>query len=197
MPAMPVTVASLRGAAVGAGVEEVFEHAQLAVPADERRLQAFDPLRTAAGGHHLQGAVQRQRLGLSLEHVGPGRLVAHGGVGGTARRLPDEHRARCRHRLDPARRVHEVARHQALAVGAEVDRRFTGEDPGTQAQVRSTEVLPHRADRGNELQGRAHRPLRVVLVGDRRTPDGHHRIADELLHDSAVADHDRARQTSK
>jgi hypothetical protein len=36
-------------------------------------------------------------------------------------------------------------------------------------------------------EGRAHRPLRVVLVGDRGAEDRHHRVADELLDRAAEA----------
>ena len=43
-------------------------------------------------------------------------------------------------------------------------------------------LLVELVDRGEDPQRRAHRALRIVLVGDRRTEDGHHRVADELLH---------------
>ena len=43
---------------------------------------------------------------------------------------------------------------------------------------------PHGVD---QLEGRPDRALRVVLVGDRRAPDGHDRVADELLDRAAVA----------
>ena len=52
-------------------------------------------------------------------------------------------------------------------------------------------LRPRRAaDRADQLQGRPHRALRVVLVRDRRAPDGHDRVADELLDQAAVAAHD-------
>ncbi len=38
----------------------------------------------------------------------------------------------------------------------------------------------------DQLEGGAHRTLRVILLGDRGTPHGHHRIADELLDVAAV-----------
>ena len=42
-------------------------------------------------------------------------------------------------------------------------------------------------DRVDQLQRGADGPLGVVLAGRRRAPDGHHRVADELLHRAAVA----------
>ena len=38
----------------------------------------------------------------------------------------------------------------------------------------------------DEVQRRAHGPFRVVLAGGRRAPDGHHRVADELLDRAAI-----------
>ena len=49
------------------------------------------------------------------------------------------------------------------------------------------------AHRGDDLETRAHRALRVVLVGGRRAPHRHHRVADELLDGPAVALDDVAR----
>ena len=53
--------------------------------------------------------------------------------------------------------------------------------PGAQA--------PHGAD---EVEARPDRPLGVVLVGDRGAPQGHDRVADELLDGAAVAADDLA-----
>ena len=46
---------------------------------------------------------------------------------------------------------------------------------------------PSRAHGVDELERRADRPLGVVLVRGRRAPDGHDRVADELLDGAAVA----------
>ena len=50
---------------------------------------------------------------------------------------------------------------------------------------------PHGVD---QLERRAHGALGIVLVRDRRAPDGHHRVADELLDGAAVAVDDVARE---
>ena len=65
----------------------------------------------------------------------------------------------------------------------------TAASPGQHAGAR-VEPGPERPDRRDEVQRRADRALGVVLAGDRRAPDGHHRVADELLDRAAVpADH--------
>ncbi len=65
------------------------------------------------------------------------------------------------------------------------DRRLAGQDAGP-----GRDAGPERADGVDELERGPDGPLGVVLVGDRRTPDGHHRVADELLDEPAVpADH--------
>ena len=46
---------------------------------------------------------------------------------------------------------------------------------------------PEDADGVDELEGGADGPLGVVLARDRRAPDGHDRVADELLDGAAVA----------
>ena len=47
-------------------------------------------------------------------------------------------------------------------------------------------VGPERADGLDQVERGADRPPGVVLLRDRRAPDGHHRVADELLDDAAV-----------
>ena len=44
----------------------------------------------------------------------------------------------------------------------------------------------------DQVQRGAHGSFGVVVVGDRRAPDGHDRVPDELLDGSAVALDDRA-----
>ena len=53
--------------------------------------------------------------------------------------------------------------------------------------ARACDRRPERPDGVDELEAGPHRPLGVVLVGDRRAPDRHDRVADELLDRPAVA----------
>ncbi len=85
-------------------------------------------------------------------------------------------------RLQAARGVDHVAGDHPLADRADRDRRLPGEHAGAGLHGR-----PELADAAHDLQGGAHRPLGVVLVARRRAPDGHDRVADELLDRAAVA----------
>ena len=53
--------------------------------------------------------------------------------------------------------------------------------------ARARERRVELRDGGDEVERRADGALGVVLVRDRRAPDGHHRVADELLDRAAVA----------
>ena len=53
---------------------------------------------------------------------------------------------------------------------------------------------PRERDRVDELEGGPDGALGVVLVRDGRAPDGHHRVADELLDRAAVPRDDVPRQ---
>ena len=73
-------------------------------------------------------------------------------------------------------------------VGAERDRRLAGQDAGPRLD-RPARASAHRVD---QLEAGPDGTLGVVLVGDRRAPDRHHRVADELLDGAAVAADDVA-----
>ena len=78
--------------------------------------------------------------------------------------------------------VDEVAGDHALALGADRHRRFAREHSCANVEV-GTEAL----DGGDELERRADAPFGVVLLGNGRSPQRHHGVADELLHSAAVA----------
>ena len=102
-------------------------------------------------------------------------------------RISDEHRLRIGRTLHARGGVDEVAGDHALPGGAEIDRRLAGEHRGASAELGHPRLAAERADGGNELERRAYGALGIVLLRDGRAPDGHHRIADELLDDTAVA----------
>jgi len=64
---------------------------------------------------------------------------------------------------------------------------LSGEDPGSGPKFRSSHLGPQLGHGPGQIQGRTNCPLGVVLGGDRSSPHGHHRIADELLYGAAVA----------
>ena len=90
-------------------------------------------------------------------------------------------------RLDPRRGVDEVAGDHALALGAERDRGLAGEHAGRARSSGAPTSAPSADDGRDQVERGPHRALGVVLVRDRRAPDGHDRVADELLDRAAVA----------
>ena len=97
------------------GVVEVLDQLQLALAADEGRLEPFAAPHAAALGDDAQRVIGAHRSCLALEILVAGRLEDDRVAGGPLRPLADEHRARLRHRLEPAGRVDEVARHHPHA----------------------------------------------------------------------------------
>ena len=116
--------------------------------------------------------------------------VLDGRAGRTHRRLAGENAADGCRRLQPRSRVDDVARDHALALGRPRAERYQcltgihrGADPQLEARRRVVQLLDRAADR----EGSANRPLRVVLVRDRRAEDGHDRVSDELLDRASVS----------
>ena len=167
-------------------MEEVLDRAQLAVAADERR---FEPVRlegAAQAGHDPKRTPQRRQPLLALELEGSRVFVDHGLLGRAPRRLADEHAPGRRRRLDARRGVDEVAGDHALPLGAERHRRLAGEDTRAGTQLVGSDLVAERGDGRDEVERGADGALRVVLRRGRRAPDGHDRVADELLHGAAV-----------
>ncbi len=96
-----------------------------------------------------------------------------------------------RGRLEPRGGVHEIAGHHPLALRPDDRRSLAGQHRGPCLRA----ILAGRREarhRGHEVQRGAHGPLGVVLADGRRAPDGHDRVADELLDRAAVPLHDLA-----
>ena len=129
-----MTETSCAVALLGRGVEEVLDQPQLALAADERRLEPGRAHRAAAARDDAQGAPERHRLRLALQLVRPGVLVGDRRLGRPLRRLADEHGAGLGRRLDARGRVDEVAGDHALVRRAERDRGLAGEDARARTQ---------------------------------------------------------------
>ena len=171
---------------LGAGMEQVLDLAQLAVAADERRLEPLG-LECAAGARdNPHGPPEGVQSRLALELVGAGALVDDRRLGGAPGRLARQHLAGLGEGLDAGGGVDDVAGHHALAVGADRDGGLAGENARTGAQVGHADLVAKRRHRGDQVERRPHRPLGVVLGRHRSAPDRHHRVADELLDRSAV-----------
>ena len=168
-------------------VEQLLDEAQLAVAADERRLETGRLRWPPRAGDDAQRAPQPDRLGLALELV-LARVLEHDRrLGRAPRRLADEQRAGLGRCLDARGRVDEVARDHALARRR---RASTAASPvSTPARARSSGAptsSPSAETAATRSSAGAHRALGVVLVCDRRPPHGHHGVADELLDGAAV-----------
>jgi hypothetical protein len=121
-----------------------------------------------------------------------GVLVADRGGSQLSGDLVGQHRAGCRHRLDPRGGVDPVADNKTLA--RVLDRgHLAGHDARPRAQPRCAGLLAEHSDRVDNIQRCAYRALGVILAGGGNAPDRHHGVAVELLDDAAVAFDDRPR----
>ena len=87
-----------------------------------------------------------------------------------------------RRALETARGVDEVARDHALVRGAKGHGRLAGQDAAA-----CLDAVAQAGDSLDQLEAGADAQLGIVFVHDRRAPDGHDGIADELLDRAAVA----------
>ena len=175
---------------VRARMEELLGETQLTFATDERWLEPFRLQASATACGDAERAPERNRLSLALQRMGAGVGERDRGFGRASRRLANEDRARLGDRLHPRGGVDEVACHHPLPGGAEVDGRLTCRYRSAGGELRKAGYGCEGFDGGDEIECRPHRPLGGVLLGDRRTPDGHHRVADELLHLTPVAPDD-------
>ena len=89
---------------LGRAWKQLLDQPQLAVAADERRLEARRLQRAAPPETTRERAPERDRLGLALQLVIAGVLVGDRRLGRPSRRLADEDGAGLGGRLDRARR---------------------------------------------------------------------------------------------
>jgi hypothetical protein len=159
---------------------------QLSGAPDERRLDRLRAPDAAHVGEDAQRAPDVDRLAAALDHVRAGVLEGQRLLGRLPGHVVDEHRAGRRERLDPGRRVDGVADDHSLADGVELDGRLAGEDARAHLQLVDADPRGQAGDRRTEVEARPHRALGVVLARERRTPERHHGVADELLDRPAI-----------
>ncbi len=145
-----------------------------------------DPAHGDIGGH-ATGLPGGHGLGLALEGEWEQALVVHRTAGGPHRALADRHAVGTRRALQAGRHVHGVADHGVgLAHGP-------GEHLTRVHAHPQVEVHPFGKVLVDLVHGLLHgqagpdRALRIVLVRHRRAEDGHHVVADVLVHGAAVA----------
>ena len=165
-------------------LERVEQRVELAAPADERRPHAARDVHADACPclHRLPG-LDRLRLALRLHRLG--LAVVDRFASRAPRRLADEDAVDRCIGLKPRRGVDDVAGHHALTLlgpRAERDERLPGVDADAELELGLLVEDPV-----TDCERGADGALRVVLVRHRRAEDGHHRVADELLHRAAEA----------
>ena len=168
-------------------LERIAEGGELGAPADERRVV---PARVAGGAlDHREQRERLDRIALPLRGQRLVRLENRCVRDQTPRRSADEHLARAGGLLQPLRSVHRVARDERLAARRVTGDDLAGVDPDAHVQLDAQparEVLVQLRKRRAHVDRGAYRTQRVVFVQLRHAEDGHHRVADELLHRSAV-----------
>ena len=142
-----------------------FNTRQLLVAPDERRLDAFRPLRTSRA-HDAQRAPRTDRLVLPLQRELAELSEGDRMVRREERRLPDEHRPWRRRRLQPRRSVDEVSGDEALGGVSLVDGGFAREHARSRRETGDSDLLAERRDRVDEVEAAAHGPFGVVFVRD-------------------------------
>ena len=173
-------------------MEGVLEQPQLRVASDERGLEPVDPLRTSDTRQHAGGTEQLHRPALALQNMRTDVVERDRSHGEPLGLLVDPHLAGLGGALHARRRIDGVAGDHALTAGAEIHGNLAGDDSGAQSQPLGADLCAEQFDCGDQIEPGAHCPLGVTLGGDRGAPDGHHRVADELLDHAAVASDHRA-----
>ena len=158
------------------GMQQILEQAQLVGATNERRFEHVRPATTPDLGHHAHGSPRGDGRGPALDRVLASRFERDRARRRPLRALADQDRPGGGRRLQPAGGVDEVPGDHPLVRRPERDRGLARQDAGAGGHPG-----PQRGHGVDELQSRPDRALSVVLVRDRRAPDGHDRVADELL----------------
>ncbi len=185
-PGVPADDDQRRSLRLLAGVEELLEDPQLAVPPHQWGLEPVRALGTPDGRHHGAHRPQRRRLVLATKQVAAHVDVRDRRCREQPGRLVDPHLTGCRDTLHPGRGVHRVTGDHALLLRADRHRDLARDDADAHRQPGDSQLLAERGDAAHQLQTGSHRALGVVLVRGRHAPHRHHGVADELLHGSAV-----------
>jgi hypothetical protein len=110
------------------------------------------------------------------------------------RTVPHQNRPRNRERLNSGGCVYKIPRYHALVFRADSHRGLTRKHSRARPELRQPHLDSQLAHALDQLQGGPHGAFGVVLLGRRRSPYGHHRVADELLDHPSVEGDEVARR---
>src|SRR5438128_4956950 len=168
-------------------MEKLLHEAEVAIAADERRLEARGPLRSARACHDAEGAPRLDRLRLALQLAQTAVGIDDGRLRSAFGRVTDDDGPRLGARLQTRSGVDKVPRNEPFARIAGHHRRLAGEDAAARPELGDAHSLAEICDGLDQLEGGSNRTLDVVFARDRRAPDGHNGVTNELLHRAAVA----------
>lgn len=165
---------------------------ELEVAADERRLDADDATLLRRVRSRPEGAMRDDGLRLALE-LELGRLAPfEEGLGESVGRRVDEDRARLRGALEPRRGVHGVTESGVLHALAGAERaddnrpcRDADSYPEAVDPPATLDLARVGAQRVDDRERGEQRSLGVVLGCDRRSEEGEHAVACQVLHVAA------------
>ena len=163
-------------------MKEILDEPQLGGTADKGSFEAGGASLAPARCRDADGLPQRDTLRLPFQLVRAGVRVGDRRLGRSLRHVTDQDGAGTGSGLDPGCSVDEVARDHSLSLGAQCHGGLAGEHAGA-----GLERVCQRRDGIDEVECGADCAFGVVLVRDRRAPDGHHGVADEFLDRAAVA----------
>ena len=171
--------------AVRARGQLVAEHSELGLPPDEGRVRAAG--KRLGAGDRLEHVprLDRRRLPFRLDRAD--RLEPRGVPHELFGHRADQDLASQGALFKALRGVHGVSSDECRGLIARYDLPGVDADPDAQlGHFASGEAAVETLDGRLHLERRADRPQRVVLVRPREAEDGHHGIADELLHRASV-----------
>ena len=190
IPGVPRIVASSQALASTAFSNASPRAASSFAPTDERRRdRAGERRHVGPDGDESPG---RERLALPLRVDRRHGLGDHAFADDAVRGRPEQHLTGRSRLLQASRDVDGIARREPLVrrrVQA-ADDDLAGVDPGPGRDpdaVLPVELGVQPLERVTELDGRPYCAGSVVFPDDRHAEHGHHGVADELLHGSAVA----------
>jgi hypothetical protein len=177
-----------RGGRVGnCLVEECAKSVQFVLAADDRRVES--PHDAGTFHPHVEEAKRRHREFLAFEGERVDSLDAHRVAHQAERLLTDQDLAVSRRLLEALRRDDGVAGHECVPETRIAPDHLAGVDSARRLEAHAELLLDvpvEILESEPHLGGRADRANGVVFVCDRMAEDAHDRVADELLHRSAV-----------